>query len=146
MGAEPGKCLCQSNSSVVLHICHKIQIQTYILLPRWRLCQHILLINELEVFSYALANRSSAKLWIQICISKYDDSSHQSPNAVTVWQCPPPLFRRQEGTEKILLLSRGLFLFSKISAAPLRVISIQTLSLNVEFKAVCMYNYSITSH
>lgn len=39
--------------------------------------------NELEVFSYVLANESSAKLWIQICISKYDDSSRQSPNAVT---------------------------------------------------------------
>lgn len=87
MLVQPGKWPCQSRSSAVFHICHKIQVQTQVLLPWWLQCQHTLP-NELEVFSYALAHRSSAKLQIQICISKYDDDSRQSPNAVRVWQCP----------------------------------------------------------
>ena len=67
--------------------------------------------NELEVFSYVLANESSAKLWIQIPISKYDGGSRQSPNAVTAWQCPVHYYlggRKEQKT--IPLYTRGLLL------------------------------------
>lgn len=67
--------------------------------------------NELKVFSYVLANESSAQLWIQIPISKYDGGSRQSPNAIMAWQCP--LYHHLEGRKEqktISLYTTGLLL------------------------------------